>query len=150
MGTLFGVAQLISLVLENGLSLEVRTGVSLALYLSAQAIFWSTVRAFGSARPLIAFAPDTPKVLVTKGPYRYVRHPFYTSYSLFWIAGATAVPNVLTLTSVLVMGAFYYWAAIGEEAAISGSELGSDYSAYRKRTGMFFPKVFRRAARSLD
>lgn len=150
MGTLFGVGQIISLALEAGLSLGVQTGTALVLYLGAQVTFWLTVRAFGSLRPMIAFAPAQPQVLVTKGPYKYVRHPFYTSYSLFWIAGAVAVPNWVTLTSVLVMCALYYWAALGEEASIARSALSADYATYRQETGMFLPKMPRYRQRDLD
>lgn len=143
LGTLFGAGILISLAIDHDLKIDLRTAISLVLFLSSQAVFWLSVRAFGSSRPSIAFSSDTPQRLVTNGPYRYIRHPFYTSYSLFWLAGALAAPNWVTLISVPVMTTLYYLAARGEEESLSTSELGAVYSDYRDRTGMFVPRMCR-------
>lgn len=110
-------------------------------YLSANLLFWWSVRAHGERPPAVAFDPGTPAALVVDGPYRYVRHPFYTSYPLAWTAGCLATANPWLLLTVVWMSGFYYAAARGEEAAILGSEHADVYRAYRKRTGMFLPKV---------
>src|SRR4051794_39887303 len=61
---------------------------SIGLCLLALALFASACRAT-RGRPLpLAFDPAPAARIVTNGPYRYVRHPFYISYSITWLAGA--------------------------------------------------------------
>jgi len=80
---------------------------------------------------------------VTVGPYRYVRHPFYLSYSLFWLAGAVAVPYWPMIVGSLGMLTLYYRAAAQEEQTIARSGLSAEYEAYKRTTGMFLPRIFR-------
>jgi protein-S-isoprenylcysteine O-methyltransferase Ste14 len=64
--------------------------LGLALQLASAALFWRTVAASRTARLRFAFDPEGPRGLVTEGPYGYVRHPFYTSYLMFWTGWAIA------------------------------------------------------------
>jgi protein-S-isoprenylcysteine O-methyltransferase Ste14 len=99
------------------------------------------VWAHGKHPPAVAFAPAVPTALVLDGPYRYVRHPFYASYLLAWLAGCAATANPWLLLTVVWMFGFYYVAARGEEESILQSGLADVYREYRNRTGMFLPKV---------
>ncbi len=61
-----------------------------AMYLSALSLFWWAI-ATNRRQPLSAiFSPDVPVHLMTAGPYRMVRHPFYCAYLLVWFAGLVA------------------------------------------------------------
>ena len=80
--------------------------------------------------------------LVTRGAYRLVRHPLYAS--LIWMAcGASLVfENPLALLAAL--GVFLpamAYRARQEETALA-AEFPA-YAEYRRRTGMFFPKLSR-------
>jgi protein-S-isoprenylcysteine O-methyltransferase Ste14 len=79
-------------------------------------------------------------VLVTVGPYRWVRHPLYTAGALLFLC--------LTITSAL------WWMALAlvpfaallarttkEEANLIAT-FGDEYRDYMKRTGRFFPQIF--------
>src|SRR6476620_6047356 len=48
----------------------------------------------------VAFSRTTAPALVQSGPYRYIRHPLYTSYVIFWISCAFA--SGTSLVAILV------------------------------------------------
>jgi protein-S-isoprenylcysteine O-methyltransferase Ste14 len=93
-------------------------------------------------RPLTpAFSEDVPTHLVCSGPYRLVRHPFYTAYLITYIAG-WVVSGVTALLVVFAgMGTLYAVAARREEDKFQRSPLAQDYTHYAARTGMFWPVV---------
>ena len=76
------------------------------------------------------------------GPYRYVRHPFYSSYILGWLAAVIAVPCLATLVIFLGMTTIYWQAASSEERRFLASPLATDYERYRMHTGLFLPLHF--------
>ena len=49
-------------------------------------IFYLAVRASKAARLHVAFSESTGRSLVASGIYRFVRHPLYLSYVLYWIS----------------------------------------------------------------
>jgi protein-S-isoprenylcysteine O-methyltransferase Ste14 len=116
---------------------------SLPLYLAAFAVWAWAIAASRRARLTLAFSRDLPEALLDHGPYRYVRHPFYTSYTLYWLAGILATLTWwVVLPSILAIG-LYVLAARKEERKFAASGLADAYSAYRARTGMFFPSLGR-------
>lgn len=84
----------------------------------------------------------TDHLLVTSGPYRYVRHPIYGSFTLI-AAGLALVfrSHLLAAVAAVWLIASMRWAAT-EEALLASSEgFGDFYRAYRRRTGRFLPKL---------
>jgi protein-S-isoprenylcysteine O-methyltransferase Ste14 len=109
------------------------------VYLGALALFWWACQ-INRRQPLSAiFSSDLPAHLVQDGPYRLVRHPFYTSYLLGWLGGWVATGEWYVAVTFLIMLAVYVRAARMEESKFSGSSLTSEYEAYRARTGLFLP-----------
>ena len=80
--------------------------------------------------------------LVTSGPYRWVRHPFYDALALLLIAIALVAANwFLLLTGAM----FFVLIAIRsrtEEAKLA-ARFGESYRVYRSRTGRFLPRIGR-------
>ena len=112
------------------------------LYLASFSIFWRAVAATRRNRLTLAFSEDQPQHLQTAGPYRFVRHPFYLAYLLFWTAGLFAAAGEWFLFATLAaMFALYLRAARLEEAKFAASELTENYSQYRAKTGMFLPNI---------
>lgn len=107
---------------------------SLALYL------WAVAATRGRGFSL-AFSADLPTALVARGPYRYVRHPFYASYLLYWLAGALAIRETWLIPAVAVVVALYVVAALAEERKFARSAVSDTYRAYRQSTGMFLPRL---------
>ncbi len=63
------------------------------LSVGALAVFGWAVAVTRSKEFAVAFTQAEPRVLVMDGPFRYVRHPFYASYLLFWLATGIATTN---------------------------------------------------------
>lgn len=62
--------------------------VAVLLFLLALWFFWGAVWAHKSNRPAFAFSKEPPAWFAWRGPYRYVRHPIYTSYLLAFAGAA--------------------------------------------------------------
>ena len=83
---------------------------------------------------------ETTTRLVTRGAYRFIRHPLYSSLALLgtgaflkhvdWLTAALAAANLL---------AAYFTARIEEGEMLA--KFGPEYTAYMKRTKMFIPWV---------
>jgi protein-S-isoprenylcysteine O-methyltransferase Ste14 len=113
----------------------------LALGLAAYGLFWWAIAASRAARLRFAFDPEGPRGLVTTGPYRYVRHPFYTSYLMFWSGWAIATGVAWSAVPVAVFALIYVLAARREEQLFSASGMAGDYARYKSRTGFLLPRL---------
>lgn len=111
--------------------------IGLALQLASVALFWLAIAASRTARLRLAFDPSLPRSVVKDGVYRFMRHPFYTSYVLFWIGWAIAAWSIWALAALIVVVAIYVWAARMEERNFARSELAEEYDTYRRQTGVF-------------
>lgn len=110
-----------------------------AALLMSLALFFLSLRAHRTRRPGIAFSLAVPAQLTFGGPYRWVRHPIYLSYIIFWLGCAIVAP-VTGSIALIVMSVIYYKAASAEERSIMLSSLAGQYGEYRLTSGMFFPK----------
>lgn len=117
----------------------VRTFIALVIYSASLLLFWWGVVASGRQRLPACFTSMEPVVLVTAGPYRVIRHPFYASYLLAWAAGALATLHPLLIGSLVTMSILYTRAAWAEEKALLSGIHSSAYHIYRSRTGMLIP-----------
>ena len=81
-------------------------------------------------------------VLVTSGPYRWVRHPFYVAFLLAVTANSLVTANwFLALTGGIAFGLMVLRTRTEEENLIE--RFGEEYLKYMERTGRFFPKRVR-------
>ena len=79
--------------------------------------------------------------LVTRGPYRWVRHPFYLATALAVVANSLVTANwFLALTGGILFGLLVLRTRTEEEKLIE--RFGEDYNEYMKRTGRFLPRLF--------
>ncbi len=83
-------------------------------------------------------------VLVTKGPYRWVRHPMYSAIFAFFVGGCLVSANWLLL-ALAVAGATALYARISKEEAMMLERFGEEYRAYMRRTGRLLPRLTRGA-----
>jgi protein-S-isoprenylcysteine O-methyltransferase Ste14 len=141
------ITSLLSVAGFSWFSLRLFTGgialdwpVTAALFAGSLLVFFWAIRATRKTPPTLAYDTDRPSFLLRHGPYRYVRHPFYLSYLLFWTGTAIATPGILPWLAPVVMLCLYSHAAGREERKFAGSELALAYAAYRKKAGMFLPR----------
>ena len=78
-------------------------------------------------------------VLVTTGPYHFVRHPIYSGLFVSLAAGGLVTANMLILLLTVALLVLLY-ASIGEEEAMLVERFGNEYRKYMKRTPRFIPK----------
>ncbi|MET3924885.1 isoprenylcysteine carboxylmethyltransferase family protein [Devosia sp. 2618] len=112
----------------------------IAIMLASLTLFWSAVRASAEARLRFAFDEALPQSLVTIGPYRRIRHPFYASYLVFWLGWALSTWSLWSLLPVILMAVLYTIAARYEEGLLGRSGMAEAYTAYRQQAGLFWPK----------
>jgi protein-S-isoprenylcysteine O-methyltransferase Ste14 len=86
---------------------------------------------------------DAPRSIVTHGPYRWVRHPFYVSFLLLLAGSAMITRDVIALGSFGLGLAILTWTARREEQRLATSAFGADYVSYLGRTGRFVPRLGR-------
>ena len=78
--------------------------------------------------------------LVSSGPYRWVRHPFYDAVALCVLANGVIAANwFLLLTGGLVVVLLVVRTRREEERLLL--RFGDSYRAYVERTGRFLPKI---------
>jgi protein-S-isoprenylcysteine O-methyltransferase Ste14 len=115
--------------------------IGLVLQVFSWWMFWQAIKASRNARLRLAFDESGPQQLVTTGPYRYLRHPFYTSYVIFWAGWTLALFQPIALVPFAMLVVIYVTAALGEERWFGTSPMAAEYEAYRRKTGFFWPKV---------
>lgn len=92
----------------------------------------------------------TNRWIVSRWPYKYIRHPAYVCKNLAWLIGGIPMillsfgdPKINTLVVVLSLSAWlflYFMRAMTEEAHLSADP---DYLAYKKKVPYkFIPKVW--------
>lgn len=81
--------------------------------------------------------------LVEKGMYRIVRHPLYASLIIMFLGASLIYRNSAAfIANLFVFIPFMTYRAKQEELALN--KQFPEYKAYQKRTGMFWPKLFRK------
>lgn len=113
----------------------------IAMYVAATLLFLSALEAARRVPLPRTFVDDPmPKALITRGPFALIRHPFYVSYSLAWLAApvATHAP-VVTAMSLMAIG--IYVAAARREERMLEERFGEAYRTYKHGTGMVVPSL---------
>jgi protein-S-isoprenylcysteine O-methyltransferase Ste14 len=78
--------------------------------------------------------------LVTSGPYRFVRHPFYAGAGLAMLANSLLAANIFLLTTGATVFALMVRRTRREEANLL-ARFGDDYRRYSERAGRILPKL---------
>ena len=113
-------------------------GAAIALYVMSAVLFWCAVVVTRGKLAACGEGCVSPEV-VTSGPYRYIRHPFYMSYNLTWIAGFAATGWWPLAISAIVMAALYDRFAREEELGFATNPLAGEYREYTRRAGRYLP-----------
>jgi protein-S-isoprenylcysteine O-methyltransferase Ste14 len=116
-----------------------RSPLTLALQaLAVGLMVWARVT-FGR-RSFHAAANPTEGGLVTRGPYRYIRHPIYTAGCLFCWAGVASHPSAVSLGAGALVLAGAGLRMLAEERLLV--ERYPDYRQYADATKRMVPFVF--------
>ena len=83
--------------------------------------------------------PRASAVLVTSGPYHWVRHPMYSAVLLLGVAATLLTGNIIVLAGGVAMFALLAARSRLEEQRLV-EKFGAAYHAYQQRTGRFVPQ----------
>lgn len=80
--------------------------------------------------------------LVTHGPYRWIRHPLYTTATIWLLALGSVASNWFMIAMALIAFiAIAVFVVPGEEVELT-RKFGDNYREYQKLTGRFAPRLF--------
>ena len=138
-GTLSVAVGIALVVNRHGASVWPDRAALMLVALSALLFAWG-VRTVGRHRLTAAFSNDAPLELITSGPFRYLRNPFYASYLLAHAVPVMASRSAWSWLPLVWMAAIYTRAAQSEERKFLASPWAHDYRQYSARAGRFFPR----------
>lgn len=115
------------------------SALGIALQSFAVFLFGWCIGTSGKRNLSLAFSENCSPKLMTEGPYAVVRHPFYTSYIIFWLGGFLVAPSIFTALSFLLLVAIYFYASRREDEVLAKLFEG-EFAEWHKDTGAFFPK----------
>jgi protein-S-isoprenylcysteine O-methyltransferase Ste14 len=136
----FGLAAFVYLMVRDEHPIPALV-VALVILVASLALFLWAAKTTRSTRLRLAFDRGSPGFVVQSGPYRYIRHPFYASYILFWLGCTVATVHPLMLIFLAVFGAINLTAAFREERAYAASPFAEEYLNYRNTAGLLWPRL---------
>lgn len=113
--------------------------IGLAFYL----IFsWVQIWAFKTlgesyAQEIIIFKDHQ---LITKGPFKMIRHPQYLSHMLLDLGAASATLSFILMPFAVIQIPFLFMRASFEEKLME-KHLGESWKSYKQKTGSFLPFI---------
>lgn len=81
--------------------------------------------------------------LVTRGPYRWVRHPLYTTGSLLLASAGLLMANGFVIGLTVLAVVMIRLVVVPKEEAALIAKCGERYDQYRRRTGAMLPRPWR-------
>lgn len=79
--------------------------------------------------------------LIKTGPYKFIRHPFYTASIISLVGFGILTANLVIFLLSLIIILFFYIYKIPKEEKFLIDKFGKKYLEYMKTTGGFFPKI---------
>ncbi|MCI5076870.1 isoprenylcysteine carboxylmethyltransferase family protein [Oricola sp.] len=122
----------------------IRCAVAVAISSAGALLFRWAVITTRDRGLYLACSGRVPNGLVSSGPYKYVRHPFYLSYIIFWIGTCLVADSLVAYVLLFMLSGLYLKAASDEEKMIRQSERRVEYEEYAARTSFMLPSPFRR------
>ena len=83
---------------------------------------------------------ERPNSVVSKGAFRYVRHPLYLAAILFYLGLAVSTASLLSLALLVIIFLFYNYIA-SYVVRLLEIKFGEDYLSYKNRTGKWLPRM---------
>ncbi len=112
--------------------------------LTSLLLFWTSVKAISGHGFSVIFTEKPSEKYFSDGPYKFIRHPFYTAYFICYFSLILSIQSWLLSLFCLALIGFYIWAAIHEENKFLNSANRENYQIYLSKTGRFFPKLIKR------
>lgn len=118
--------------------LWLRWSAVVVAFLTVPGIYWLFSSIGNNISPTHATRKDHQ--LITKGPYKWIRHPLYTFGFTFFMAISIATSLWWLTLGMIIPMAILLWRTPQEEQNLI-AEFGDEYRAYMKQTGRYFPRL---------
>ena len=115
-----------------------QTAVAIASFAAACALSWTAVPALGRYHRLDA-ALQSDHELIRSGPYRFVRHPIYTSMLCVLLGTGTLISPWYLLVPGLVLFLIGTEIRMGIEDRLLASRFGGGFEQYRRAVPRLIP-----------
>jgi protein-S-isoprenylcysteine O-methyltransferase Ste14 len=115
----------------------------IAMYAASLTLFLAALEASRRV-PMTRTFVYSPRcdTILTKGPYRVLRHPIYLSYSICWLAAPIATHSIVLGLSAVFMIACYVMSAREEERLLASGPRAAEYQAVRAKTWRMIPFIY--------
>lgn len=114
--------------------------IGVVIALNCPVLLHWTLATLGANNLTDTVAVRAEATLVTSGPYRWVRHPYYVVAALLMAAVTVLTANwLIGLSSLIVLGLLILRTPKEEQKLIE--RFGEQYRDYMKRTGRFVPRI---------
>lgn len=123
----------------TGTVVTVLSSVAAVLVAGSVALLFFTIGTHRVPLALWHQDDDAPASIVTYGAYARIRHPFYSSFLLAFLAAFALFPHVGTVLPLAYVVVRLTTTAMREERRLAASEFGEEYRAYIAQTGRFLP-----------
>ncbi len=80
--------------------------------------------------------------IISKGLYKYIRHPGYLGTILLYIGASISMGNIISLLIIVVFVLIVYIYRINVEEEMLIDTFGDNYKAYIKRTKRLLPFIY--------
>ena len=116
--------------------------IGVVLFAGAAVLLWKTHQDLGrNWTPTLGLREE--HTLITKGVFKYIRHPMYAAHLLWAVAQPLILTNWIAGFSFLIAQIPQYLLRIGEEEGMMLDQFGEVYQEYMHRTGRFLPKFWK-------
>ncbi len=79
--------------------------------------------------------------IITSGPWKFIRHPFYLSYLVFWLACMIGTQHLASVSVFIALLFIYCYSALLEERILRNGRHREDYLRYQENVGFLLPKI---------
>jgi protein-S-isoprenylcysteine O-methyltransferase Ste14 len=119
---------------------KVLTWLGALAWIAGMWVFWRSHADLGKNWS-VSLVLHSDHRLVTRGVYREVRHPMYSSFLLLGFAQALLLPNWVAGFGALVAVALMCVFRIPQEEAMMSEHFGQEYREYMQQTGRLTPRL---------
>ena len=82
-------------------------------------------------------------ILITSGPFRFIRHPLYSAVILLWLGAAIGTLNWLLLAFWPAWVLIIYFVPVRQEEKLLTEKFGNSYNDYIRQTGKLIPWFYK-------
>ena len=113
--------------------------ITISVYIMMDLALLTAICLFSSGHVVVSHE-QRPHGVVTRGAFRFVRHPLYLASILTYLGLTVSTLSLASFALSVGIFAFYNYIASFEEELLE-AEFREEYRIYKKRTGKWAPRI---------